>query len=141
MAEGPDSPGAEARRRENEAIARAMVDALERGDGAAVAALLADGVVYHFPGRSPLAGTYRGRDAVMGLFSAMAARLGAPPRLHSHDVLASEAHAVDLAVHSAERGGTPFEWRAIRVYHVDHGRITEIFLTLGDPVAFDAYVD
>jgi ketosteroid isomerase-like protein len=126
----------------NEAGTREMVDALVRADGPAVAELLADDVVYHFPGRSQLAGTYRGRDEVMGLFRGLAARLGAPPRLHSHDVLASEAHAVDLAVHSADRGGLPFEWRAVRIYHFGAGGlITEIFLTIEDLYAFDTYLE
>src|ERR671911_180151 len=124
------TPEAERRRSANEAATRAMVAALERADGPAVAALLADDVVYHFPGRSAVAGTYRGRDEVMGLFRALAERLGAPPALHSHDVLASEAHAVDLAVHSAARGGIPFEWRAVRVYHFVPDGISEIFLTI-----------
>jgi ketosteroid isomerase-like protein len=119
-----------------------MVAALERADGAALASLLAGDVVYHFPGRSSLAGTYRGRDEVMGVFRGLAALLGAPPRLRSHDVLASEAHAIDLAEHAAERGGTHFEWRAIRVYHLDRGGlITEIFLTIEDLYAFDAFLE
>lgn len=118
-----------------------MVAALERADGPAIAELLADDVVYHFPGRSSLAGTYRGKAEVMGLFRSIGATLGAPPRLRMHDVLASEAHAVDLAEHSAARNGVPFEWRAIRVYHFgEGGLVTEIFLTIEDLHAFDEYV-
>jgi ketosteroid isomerase-like protein len=136
------TPEAERLRAANELTTRAMVAALERADGPAVAELLAADVAYYFPGRSPLAGTYRGRDQVMGLFRALAARLGAPPRLHSHDVLASEAHAVDLAVHSADRGGRPFEWRAVRIYHFGAGGlITEIYLTIEDLYAFDTYLE
>ena len=136
------TPEAERRRAANEATTRAMVVALERADGPAIAALLGDDVVYHFPGRSPVAGTYRGRDEVMGLFRTLAGRLGGPPKLHSHDVLASEGHAIDLAVHSAERNGVPFEWRAVRVYHFDGGGpITEIFLTIEDLYGFDSYLE
>lgn len=135
------TPEAQRLQAANEAATREMVDALVRADGPAIAELLADDVVYHFPGRSPLAGTYRGRDEVMGLFRALAARLGAPPRLHSHDVLASEAHAVDLALHSADRGGRRFEWRAVRIYHFIGGRVSEIFLTIEDLYAFDAYLE
>ena len=118
-----------------------MVAALERADGPAIAELLAEDVVYHFPGRSSLAGTYRGKAEVMGLFRSIGATLGAPPKLHMHDVLASEAHAVDLAEHSAARNGVPFEWRAIRVYHFgEGGLVTEIFLAIEDLYAFDEYV-
>lgn len=118
-----------------------MVAALEAADGPAIAELLADDVVYHFPGRSPLAGTYQGKAEIMGLFRSIAATLGAPPGLRSHDVLASEAHALDLAIHSAKRGGRPFEWRAIRLYHFgEGGLVTEIFLTIEDLHAFDEYL-
>ena len=38
------------------------------GDLAAVGALLAEDVVWHVPGTSPIAGEYRGREAVVGYF-------------------------------------------------------------------------
>ena len=119
-----------------------MVDALQRADPVAISTLLADDVVYHFPGRSSVAGTYRGRDAVMGLFRAFGQLPGGPPRLVSHDVVASEAHVVELATHSAARGGRPYEWHAVRIYHVGAGDlITEIWLIIEDQYAFDAYLE
>jgi ketosteroid isomerase-like protein len=123
-----------------EAVVRRMVDALQRADGAAIGELLSDDVVYYFPGRSPVAGTYRGRDEVLGLFRAFAGLLGAPPRLSSHDVVASEAHVVELATHAAERDGQPYQWHAVRIYHVAEERITEIWLMIGDIYAFDAWL-
>jgi len=125
-----------------EAVVRRMVDALQRADPEAIAALLADDVVYHFPGRSAVAGTYQGRDAVMGLFRSFGQLLGGPPALRAHDVVASEAHVVELATHSAARGGRPYEWHAVRIYHIGGGDlITEIWLMIGDQYAFDAYVE
>ena len=125
-----------------EAVVRRMVDALQRADAAAIATLLADDVVYHVPGRSPIAGTYEGRDEVMGLFRTFGQLLGGPPGLTSHDVVASEAHVVELATHSAARGGRPYEWHAVRIYHIGGGDlITEIWLMIEDQYAFDSYLE
>jgi uncharacterized protein len=124
-----------------EAIVRRMVDALIARDGATIGALLTDDVVYHFPGRSVVAGTYRGRDEVLGLFRTFGGLFDAPPSLASHDVVASEAHVVELATHAAVRHGTAFEWNVARVYHVDGDRIAEIWLMIGDVYAFDAFLE
>ena len=123
-----------------EAVARRFVEALRRRDPAAMAAELADDVVYHFPGRSPVAGTYRGRDEVMGLFGAFGRLLGGPPETELHDLTVGEDHVVELATHRAARGGRPFGWHAMRVYHVRGGRIAEIWLCLEDQYALDEYL-
>lgn len=123
-----------------EAVVRRMVDALHRADPVAIGEVLSDDVAYHFPGRSSLAGTYRGRAEVLGLFASVSRLLDGAPKLSTHDVVVSEAHVVELATHSAERGGRPFEWRVLRTYHVAEDRITEIWLTIEDVYAFDAYL-
>jgi ketosteroid isomerase-like protein len=123
-----------------EAVVRRMVDALQRADPAAMGELLDDDVVYHFPGRSAVAGTYRGRAKVLGLFGAFRGLLDAPTALASHDVVASEAHVVELTTHSAARRGRPHEWHAVRIYHVDEDRISEIWLMIEDVGAFDAWL-
>jgi ketosteroid isomerase-like protein len=124
-----------------EAVVRRMVDALQRADPAAIGELLSDDVLYYFPGRSAVGGTYRGRAEVLGLFGAFSRLLGGPPSLDSHDVVASEAHVVELATHAAVRNGTPYEWQAVRVYHIDDDRISEIWLMIGDIYAFDAWFE
>ncbi len=123
-----------------EAVARRFVNALGRRDPAAMSAELADDVVYHFPGRSSVAGTYRGRDEVMGLFGAFGRLLGGPPETELHDLAVGDDHVVELATHRAARGGRPFEWHAMRVYHVRAGRIVEIWLSLEDQYALDEYL-
>ena len=127
---------------DKEAVVRRMVDALQRADPAAIGELLSDDVVYYFPGRSAVAGTYRGRAEVLGLFGAFSRLLGGrPPSLDSHDVVASEAHVVELATHAAERDGQPYQWHAVRVYHVVEDRINEVWLMIGDIYAFDAWLE
>ena len=123
-----------------EAVVRRMVDALQRRDGAAIGELLDDDIVYHFPGRSQVAGTFRGRDDVLGLFGVFGQLFDEPPTLSSHDVVASEAHVVELGTYRAARGGQPYEWHAVRIYHIAKDRITEIWLMIGDVYAFDEFL-
>ncbi len=78
---------------------------------------------------------------MLGLFGAFSRLLGGPPSLDSHDVVASEAHVVELATHAAARKGTPYEWQAVRIYHIDADRISEIWLMIGDIYAFDAWLE
>jgi ketosteroid isomerase-like protein len=125
---------------QKERVVRALLDALEARDLAAIGELLADDVVYHFPGRGPVAGTYRGREEVLGLFGAFASLFDGPLELASHDVVASEAHVVDLATYTGSRGGQPFTWNAVRLYHVDADRISEVWLMIGDVYAFDGWL-
>jgi ketosteroid isomerase-like protein len=124
-----------------EAVVRRMVDALIRRDGPAIAVLLSDDVTYYFPGRSTVAGTYRGKAEVLGLFGAFGRLFDSPPVMTSHDVVASEAHVVDLATYRAERGGQAFTWNTVRLYHVDADLISEIWLMIGDIYAFDLWLE
>ena len=123
-----------------ERIVRRLLAALEARDVTAIASLLSDDVAYHFPGRGPVAGTYRGRDAVLGLFGALAALFDRPLEMRSHDVVASEAHVLDLATYTGTRGGQSFTWNTVRLYHVDADRISEIWLMIGDVYAFDEWL-
>ena len=123
-----------------ERIVRRLLDALEARDAGAIGELLADDVFYYFPGRGPVAGTYQGREAVLGLFRAFAALFDAPLEMSTHDVVASEAHVLDLATYSGSRRGERFTWNTVRLYHVDGDRIAEIWLMIGDQYAFDAWI-
>ena len=123
-----------------EALVRRLLDAIETRNVEAISALLTDDVVYHFPGHGPVAGTYRGRAEVLRLFGAFSGLFDRPLAMASHDVVASEAHVVDLATYTGVRGGQPFAWNAVRLYHVDADRISEIWLMIGDLYAFDAWV-
>jgi hypothetical protein len=61
--------------------------------------------------------------------------------MSSHDVVASEAHVLDLATYTGERKGQSFTWNAVRLYHVDADRIGEIWLMIGDIYALDMFLD
>jgi uncharacterized protein len=129
------------RARRNAAIVRRLVAALGARDGQAVEALLTEDVAYHFPGQNPMSGTFTGREAVMAFFGRLPTLLDGPPTMDTHDVLASEAHAADLSTLTAKRSGRAHTWRTVRVYHLVEDRISEVFVTIDDQPAFDAFLN
>ena len=121
-------------------VIRRLTDALAARDGETVASLVTDDVVYHYPGNNALSGTFRGRDELMAFFRRFPTVLDGPPTADTHDVLSSEAHGADLSTLSATRAGRGHTWRAIRIYHFVEDRISEVFVTIDDQAAFDAFV-
>jgi hypothetical protein len=56
----------------NEELIRQSFEAFSKRDVEALAALLADDAVFHFPGRGPLAGDHRGKDQVLATLAKQA---------------------------------------------------------------------
>jgi len=107
------------------------------GDLAAVEELLAEDVIWHVPGTSPIAGDYRGRAAVTGYFRLRRELAGGAIRITK----GSEAHhdeaLVQLADGHAPLGGREVAWRTAGVYRVADGRIAEAWLVPLDSEHFD----
>jgi uncharacterized protein len=107
------------------------------GDLATVTDLLADDVVWHVPGTSPIAGDYRGRDAVTEYFRVRRELAGGTIRMDKH----AEAHHSDALVQLADGratlGDEEVAWRTAGVYRVADGRISEAWLVPLDREEFD----
>jgi ketosteroid isomerase-like protein len=69
------------------------------------------GIVWHFPGRSPLAGDHRGTDAVLGFFARTMELTAGTFRAELHDVVADDRHSVGmhLATGGARAAGLRIE--------------------------------
>jgi uncharacterized protein len=105
------------------------------GDAEPVREMLADDVVWHVPGRNPIAGDHRGIEAVMSYFERRRDLARATFRIHVHDVLASGDLVVQLAGGTAELGGAVVEWETVGVFRVRDGLLAE-----GRLVPFDQYL-
>ena len=77
---------------------------------------------------------------MLGLFGAFAQLFDGPLEMASHDVVASEAHVVDLATYTGARRPAVHVERRPPVPR-DADRISEIWLMIGDVYAFDAFLD
>lgn len=135
----PDNPRMQA------ADAKAVVDrfvghqrAMYAGGGIEpVADLLADDIVWHVPGRSPIAGDYRGRDAVIAYFENRRRLAGGAIAITGHGDLTGPDVTVHLADGHATLGGEERDWRTAGVYRVAHGKIAEAWLVPLDQEQFD----
>jgi len=123
----------------NEDLARKAYAAFTEGDTEILRQVFADGIVFRIPGKSRMAGEYRGRDAVFGYLGKMMDRLAGTFRLEVHDVVANQEHVVGLTVQSGVHEGQHTTFRSVHVWHVDDGgRLSELWEYPEQP-AFDEF--
>lgn len=124
----------------NEERARKGFEAFSAGDLDTVRETLADDVVWHVPGRSQLAGDYRGKDEVFSFFAKLMDVSGGTFRIEVHDILANDEHVVALTRSTAEREGRQHETKGAQVLHVDsEGQVTESWFHPEDAYADDEF--
>ncbi len=124
---------------QNEILLRMAYDAQARGDIDAYIDLLSEDIVLHIPGRSRIAGEYRGKEEVRRHFREIATLSGGTFRTQIHDVLAGEEHVVGLVRAQAERDGATVDLPRVHVWHVRNGKLAEVWIHPEDQYAFDAY--
>ena len=107
------------------------------GDLAPVEVLLAEDVVWHVPGTSPVAGDYHGRQAVTRYFGLRRELAGGAIRIAKSAEAHHEEALVQLADGRAPLGGREVVWRTAGVYRVADGRIAEAWLVPLDQAHFD----
>lgn len=102
--------------------------------------LLAPDVVWTVPGASPIAGTYRGIEAVLDYFARRRDLAAGTFRMHRRDVLAGETRSVcALTDGTATIGGREHRWSTVGLYELtDDDRIGACWLLALDQAAFDA---
>ncbi len=105
---------------------------------AGLSELLDERVVWHVPGRSPIAGEHRGRKAVLAYVDARRRITNATLRVTVHGIAVIGDRVVQLAGGRAERDGRELTWEAVGVFRVRDGRIAECWLVPFDQFAFDA---
>lgn len=120
------------------AIARRLWDAIALGDGELLSEVLSEKSVWRMLGRSTLAGTYVGVDAIFDFL----ARVGeSTDDLQSDvsDIYVSEAGGVIRYRVRALRGVQTLDSEQLFVFHVEDGVIDEAFLAPVDPYAYDRF--
>jgi uncharacterized protein len=99
--------------------------------------LLADDIVWHVPGRSPIAGDYHGHQEVLGYFAARRAHAKATFQVLPCAILADNQWAVQLADGQLERDGQLRTWQTVGVFRIADGKIAECCLVPFDQYLFD----
>src|ERR671930_2216500 len=98
----------------NEDLIRKGYAAFLSGDMATLSDLFADDVVWHAPGRNPLAGTYRGKEEVFASFQKVVEMTGGTFKLDIHAILADDEHAVVLTRATGEREGKSLDDKSVQ---------------------------
>ena len=102
---------------------------------------LHENVVWHVPGHNLTSGDYRGREDVLGFF-ARSVQI-ALPEFDIHDIVASDDHVVVLTSINWRRNdnGATWEGRIGQVFHLEGGRVLEVW-TMGEDIGgFDQFLE
>jgi uncharacterized protein len=127
-----EHPNAQKLRDGYEAFARADLEALR--------AFLAEDIVWHFPGTSPMAGEYKGHEAVFGFFMRVFEETGGTFKVEVRDVLANDIHGIAIVHVSGERNGASLDQDQVHLAHINaEGRATEFWNMPQDVRAVDAF--
>jgi ketosteroid isomerase-like protein len=119
---------------------RRAYEAFDKADMATVSELMADDVLWHVSGSSPIAGDYKGKDAVFGFFGKLMELTGGTFKIKVHDILANDEHSVTLVSVTAERDGKKLDSRAVHITHPDsQGRVKEFWSFDEDQAAADKF--
>jgi uncharacterized protein len=125
--------------REDVETVRTGHEAFSRGDTAGIVGSWAPNVTFYYPGRSFVAGEYRGPDDVLAFLGQLAALSGGAFRLDVHDILASDQHVVVLCRELGERDGRRLDTRACHVWHTANGKLTELWDVVDDVHSLDEF--
>ncbi len=124
----------------NAGLIRRMHEAFAKGDYiATLTELFSEDIVWHLPGRGPLAGDHLGRDAVFAAMREFERLSGRTIRTEVHDILASDEHAVALLRATARRGEKRYDALEMDVYHVRDGKVTEFWSFAEDQRVTDEF--
>ena len=110
----------------NADVVRRGYAAFNADDLETLAGLLDESAGWHTPGRSPIAGDYVGRDAVLGQLSRYGGETGGTFRAELLDVAAAEDGRV-FGIHrtTAERGGRRLDVGCCIVFEIRGGTIVD----------------
>ena len=111
----------------NAAVARNMVSAFMRGDLAAVGANFADDAVWDLPGRSAVAGAYKGPDEIIGFLAKSYELSGGTLRLELIDILGSDWGAVQVQHVRASHAGRTLDCVETLAHEIVDGKIVRTY--------------
>jgi ketosteroid isomerase-like protein len=121
-----------------EAVRRGY-EAFNKGDMDTVAALFSDDVVWHVPGRSALAGDYRGRNAVFSFLGELSERTEGTYHSELHIAVGDDEHVISVDQTTARQGERVYEGQELVVFRFRDGRVEEVWQALLSPYHHDEF--
>lgn len=105
----------------------------------ALATYFEEDVVWHTPGRHPLAGTHVGRADTFSSFAEEFERSGGTYSVEVRDVFASAEHIVALLHAAAERESKRLDQDYVIVFHLHKGKVDAAWEIWRDQPAVDEF--
>jgi ketosteroid isomerase-like protein len=139
MKEGPRGRGRMMPEDAYESLVRRTYEDFETGDLELLGVVMAHEVVWHEPGRSDLAGDYRGPNEVLGFLRELKARTGGTFKIEVLDVLSEPGRAVVFQRETAMKHEKVLDLIAAVDFEIHNGKITEVTVYQNDAYAFDEF--
>ena len=126
---------------EDAELVRRGYEAFIAGDMVWLNEHLHENVVWHAPGANLLSGDHQGREDVLAFF-AKSVQV-ALPEFQIHDIVASDDHVVGLCTITWRRNDnqSTFEDHVAQVFHLDGGRVIEVWTMAEDLAGFDRFLE
>jgi ketosteroid isomerase-like protein len=119
---------------------RALFAAFRTADLATIEATIPEHAVWHFPGRTgQLAGTHRGREAILRFLMRVPQLTGGTFHLDLEEVLANDGHAVALFRGHGTREGRTLDNPTCLRMRIENGQVMEVWEFVWDLFAVDEF--
>ena len=123
----------------NEKVLRDADEAQTRGDVEGFLSHMADDVIIHMPGKSSLAGEYKGKDQFVEVFQRFMERTP-EYTFEPHAYLADDEHGIILQRSHYKRGDETLDTNDTFVAHFRDGKISEMWISTDDPYGVDEFL-
>lgn len=123
----------------NEKLIRHAYELFDTGDIDLVHVALADAAIWHQPGRSGLAGDYKGPEEILGFLTKLRELSGGTFKADIVDVLAGTERVVVFQHETASRAGKQLDVIAAVDFEIHHSKVTEITVYQADTYQFDEF--
>ncbi len=123
----------------NAKLVRHGYDTFARGDLDTLREFMAHDVIWHQPGRSPMAGDHKGPEGIFALLGEFRTRSEGTFGVEIVDLLVNSERVVAIQEETARRGGRTLDMASAVEFEIHHGKITEVTVYHADTHHFDEF--
>lgn len=121
-------------------LLRQAYAAYASGDVERLDDLFDDGIIWHVPGRSPVAGNHEGKEEVLEALTTLMHLTDGTARLRAQALFADETHGMALVESTLSRRQATHTSLMVQVFRIAGSQIAELWSYPGDPYGDDAFL-